>query len=40
MIAPAGQTGQPTRFLMNQILVETPEGWTISRVRPIRGPMQ
>jgi hypothetical protein len=39
-IAPAGQTVQPTRFLMNQILVKTPEGWKISRLRPIRGPMQ
>src|SRR3990170_3028868 len=27
MIAPAGQTAQPTRFLMNQILVKTPDGW-------------
>ncbi len=26
MIAPAGQTAQPTRFLMNQVLVKTPEG--------------
>src|SRR5215213_11729030 len=32
MIAPAGQTAQPTRFLMNQILVKTPDGWTISSV--------
>ncbi len=40
MIAPAGQTAQPTRFLMNQILVKTPEGWKISSVLPIPVPMQ
>jgi ketosteroid isomerase-like protein len=40
MIAPAGQTAQPTRFLMNQILVRTPEGWKVSSVLPIPVPMQ
>jgi ketosteroid isomerase-like protein len=40
MIAPAGQTAQPTRFLMNQILVKTPEGWRISSILPIPVPMQ
>ncbi len=40
MIAPAGQTAQPMRFLMNQILVETPEGWKVSSVLPIPVPMQ
>jgi ketosteroid isomerase-like protein len=40
MIAPAGQTAQPTRFLMNQILVKTSEGWKISSVLPIPVPMQ
>jgi len=40
MIAPAGQTAQPTRFLMNQILVKTPNGWKVSSVLPIPVPMQ
>ncbi len=40
MIAPAGQTAQPARFLMNQILVKTPEGWKVSSVLPIPVPMQ
>ena len=40
MIATAGQTAQPTRFLMNQILVKTPNGWKVSSVLPIPVPMQ
>ena len=40
MIAPAGQTAQPMRFLMNQILVKTPEGWKVSSILPIPAPMQ
>jgi ketosteroid isomerase-like protein len=40
MIAPAGQTAQPARFLMNQILVKTPEGWKVSSILPIPVPMQ
>jgi ketosteroid isomerase-like protein len=40
MIAPADQTAQPARFLMNQILVKTPEGWKVSSVLPIPVPMQ
>jgi ketosteroid isomerase-like protein len=40
MIAPAGQTAQPTRFLMNQTLVKTAEGWKISNVLPIPAPIQ
>jgi hypothetical protein len=40
MIAPAGQTAQPTRFLMNQILVKTAEGWKVSSILPIPVPMQ
>ncbi|WP_262271058.1 nuclear transport factor 2 family protein [Microvirga yunnanensis] len=39
MIAPAGQTAQPSRFLMNQVLVRTPEGWKISSILPIPVPM-
>ncbi len=40
MIAPAGQPAQPMRFLMNQILVKTAEGWKISSVLPIPAPTQ
>ena len=40
MIAPAGQSAQPTLFLMNQILVKTPEGWKVSSILPIPVPMQ
>ncbi|MBM6584035.1 nuclear transport factor 2 family protein [Microvirga sp. BT689] len=40
MIAPAGQTAQPARFLMNQILVKTSDGWKVSSVLPIPVPMQ
>ncbi len=40
MIAPAGQTAQPMRFLMNQTLVKTPDGWKVSSVLPIPVPMQ
>jgi hypothetical protein len=40
MIAPASQPAQPTRFLMNQILVKTPEGWKVSSILPIPVPMQ
>ncbi len=40
MIAPAGQIAQPMRFLMNQILVKTPEGWKVSSVLPIPVPTQ
>ncbi len=35
MISPPGQTAQPTRFLMNQVLVKTTEGWRISTIIPI-----
>ena len=40
MIAPAGQPAQPMRFLMNQILVKTAEGWKVSSVLPIPAPIQ
>ena len=30
-----GQTAQPTRFLMNQILIKTAEGWRVSAILPI-----
>jgi len=38
MIAPAGQTAQPTRFLMNQVLVKTGSGWKITSILPIPAP--
>jgi uncharacterized protein (TIGR02246 family) len=38
MIAPAGQTAQPARFLMNQIVVKSPDGWKISSILPIPAP--
>ncbi len=38
MISPAGQTAQPTRFLMNQVAVKTAGGWKISSILPIPAP--
>jgi uncharacterized protein (TIGR02246 family) len=38
MISPAGQTAQPTRFLMNQVLVKTANGWKVSSILPIPAP--
>ena len=38
MISPAGQTAQPTRFLMNQVLVKTSSGWKVSSILPIPAP--
>jgi uncharacterized protein (TIGR02246 family) len=38
MISPAGQTAQPTRFLMNQFLVKTADGWKVSSILPIPAP--
>jgi uncharacterized protein (TIGR02246 family) len=38
MIAPAGQTAQPSQFLMNQTLVKTGEGWRIASILPIPVP--
>lgn len=37
-IAPSGQSAEPTRFLMNQILVKTAAGWKISSILPIPAP--
>jgi hypothetical protein len=34
-IGPAGQPAQPTRFLMNMVLVTTPSGWRVSSILPI-----
>lgn len=33
-----GQTAQPTRFLMNQVLIKTVDGWRISSILPIPAP--
>jgi ketosteroid isomerase-like protein len=39
-IGAPGQTPQPTRFLMNQVLVRTPDGWKVSTILPIPAPAQ
>jgi len=39
-IGAAGQPSQPTRFLMNQLLVKTPSGWRVSSILPIPAPAQ
>jgi hypothetical protein len=39
-IAPAGQSAEPTRFLMNQILVKTADGWKVSSILPIPAPAE
>ena len=38
MISQAGQTAQPARFLMNQVLVKTADGWKVSSILPIPAP--
>src|SRR5215218_6337388 len=40
MISPAGQTAQPTRFLMNQVVVKTADGWKVASILPIPAPQQ
>ena len=37
-IGAPGQTAQPTRFLMNQVLVKTAQGWRVSSILPIPAP--
>ena len=37
-IGAPGQPAQPTRFLMNQILIKTAEGWRVSSILPIPAP--
>ena len=37
-IAPPGQTAQPTFFLLNQIYVKGPKGWTLASIFPILVP--
>jgi uncharacterized protein (TIGR02246 family) len=38
MISPAGQAAQPMRFLMNQVVVKTADGWKVSSILPIPAP--
>ena len=38
MIAPAGQTAVSARFLMNQVVVKTADGWKVSSILPILAP--
>jgi uncharacterized protein (TIGR02246 family) len=38
MIGPAGQTAQPTRFLLNQVVVRTADGWKVASILPIPAP--
>jgi ketosteroid isomerase-like protein len=37
-IAPAGQTAQPTLFLLNHIYVKTADGWKLASIFPILVP--
>jgi ketosteroid isomerase-like protein len=37
-IGPAGQPPQTTRFLMNQTLIRTAQGWLIASILPIPVP--
>jgi uncharacterized protein (TIGR02246 family) len=37
-IAPAGQTAQPSLFLLNQIYVRTAGGWRLASIFPILVP--
>jgi len=39
-IGAPGQSAQATRFLMNQVLIETPGGWKVSSILPIPAPAQ
>lgn len=39
-IGAGGQPPQQTRFLMNQVLVKTPDGWRVSSILPIPAPTQ
>ncbi len=38
MISPAGQTAQPARFLMNQLVLKTADGWKVANILPIPAP--
>jgi hypothetical protein len=39
-IGAPGQPPQQTRFLMNQVLVNTPNGWKVATILPIPAPNQ
>jgi ketosteroid isomerase-like protein len=39
-IGTAGQPPQQSKFLMNQVLVKTPDGWKVSSILPIPAPAQ
>jgi len=39
-IGTPGQSPQQTKFLMNQVLVRTPNGWRVSSILPIPVPGQ
>ena len=39
-IGALGQPPQQTRLLMNQVLVNTPNGWKVAATRPIPAPAQ
>lgn len=39
-IGTGGQPAQTVRFLMNQILVKTPQDWRVSSILPIPAPPQ
>jgi ketosteroid isomerase-like protein len=39
-IGAPGQSPQQTRFLMNQVLVQTQSGWRVSSILPIPAPAQ
>jgi uncharacterized protein (TIGR02246 family) len=38
VIGPAGQPAQPTRFLLNQVVVKTADGWKVASILPIPAP--
>ena len=39
-IGPSGQSAQPARVLMNQLLLRTAAGWKITSILPIPAPAQ
>ena len=39
-IGAAGQAAQQTKFLINQVLIKTSDGWRVSSILPIPAPPQ
>jgi ketosteroid isomerase-like protein len=39
-IGAPGQSAQQTRFLMNKVVINTPNGWRIAAILPIPAPAQ